>query len=216
LLGDIAIKEDKMNLKLLGGVASAALIAASPAWAGFGGTHTDTQVENKTVTEHRHATRTHTVHQPNAVDNVTHVRDVTCVHPVHHVTEVTRYLHHVVPKDEDQYLTHRSVAPEQIETTHSTEQVGGPAPAREHTVTRYHDVYQDDYQTKVHEVPVTDIDHRIHRHVTEVTVQPILHEHDVTRVVLDNHYVPRTVVEPVTASGKARTIVTHKREDIDP
>jgi hypothetical protein len=196
--------------------AAAILIAASPASGGFGGTHTDTQVEHKTVTQERNATRYHTVHQRNPVDDVTHVRDVTRVHPVHHVTEITRYLHHVVPKDSDEYATHRTVAPEQVEKTESVEQVGSPAQAREHTVTRFHDVYQDDYQTRVHEVPVTDIDHRIHKHITEVKVQPIVHEHDVTRVVLDNHYVPRTVVESVKAAGAARTIVSHKREDIDP
>jgi len=204
--------------KLLAATTSIAaiLIAASPASAGFGGTHTDTQVEHKTVTQERNATRYHTVHQRNPVDDVTHVRDVTRVHPVHHVTEITRYLHHVVPKDSDEYTTHRTVAPEQVERTESTEQVGAPAHAREHTVTRYHDVYQDDYQTRVHEVPVTDIDHRIHKHVTEVTVQPIVHEKDVTQVVLDNYYKPHTVIEPVEAAGKARTIVRHKREDIDP
>jgi len=201
---------------LLSGVAAAALVAVAPAFAEFGGTHRDTQVEHKTETQHRHTTRTRTVHKPNSVDDVTHVRDVTRVHPVIHRTEVTRYLHHVVPKDEHEYETHRTVAPEQVEHTESTEQAGAPAKAREHTVTRYHDVDQDQYETRVHEVHVTDIDHRIHKHVTEVTVQPVVHEHDITRVVLDNHYVPRTVVEPVTARGKGRTIVTHRREDIDP
>jgi hypothetical protein len=88
---------------------------------------------------------------------------------------------------------------------------------REHTVTRYHDVYQDDYSTRVHEVTGSPaIFHEIHKHVTEVTVQPVVHEHDITRVVLDNHYVPRTEVEHVEIAGKARTIVKHKREDIDP
>jgi hypothetical protein len=173
-------------------------------------------VEHKTVTKERHTTRTHTVHQRQDVEDVTHVRDVTRVHPVHHVTDVTRYLHHVVPKDTNVYSSHTHTAPAQVEHSESTVEVGRPAPAREHTVTRYHDVNQDEYETRVHEVPVTDIDHRIHRHVTEITVQPIVHQHDVTRVVLDNHYVRRTVVEPVTVAGRGRTVVRHKREDIDP
>lgn len=199
-------------------LASVAFIAMlPPAYAGKGGTHTDTDLQHRTVTQEHNTTKTHTVHQRNDVEDVTHVQDVTRVHPVHHVTDVTRYVHHVVRKDENEYATHRNVAPEQVEHTHSTEQVGHAAQPREHTVTHYHDVYQDDYSTRVHEVTGTPvIDRYIHRHVTDVTVQPVVHEHDVTRVVLDNHYVKHTTHEPVQVAGSARTIVRHKREDVDP
>lgn len=207
-----------MRRYLLASVAAATLIAVSPlAYAGEGGTHTDTDVQHKTVTQERNTTKTHTVHERQDVPDVTHVRDVTRVHPVHHVTDVTRYVHHVKRVDENEYATHRHTAPTEVEHTQSTEHVGHAAHAREHTVTRYHDVNEDDYQTRVHEVTGTPvIDRHIHRHVTDVTVQPVVHEHDVTRVVVDNHYVPRTVHEPVTVHGSARTIVRHKREDVDP
>lgn len=197
-------------------VAMVALVWVAPVRAEFGGTHVDTQVEQKDVTTNTETTKTKTVHEENPVDDVTHVKDVTRVHPRIHLNIIERYLHHVIPKDEDRTETRRSVAPAEVEHIPETVTSGAPGAARAHTVVRYHDVFEDQEQTVVHEHPVTDIDHRIHKHVVNVTVHPIVHEHDVTKIVLINHYVPRTEVEHVTATGRASRIVSHRREDIDP
>ena len=203
--------------KLLASVASAALIATAPAYAGQGGTHTDTDVQHKTVTTERSTTHVKTVHQPHEVTDTTVVRDVTREHPVHHVTDITRVLHHQKTVESNEYATHRHTAPEEVEHSHSEQVVGAPERGHEHVVTHYHDVNVPDYSTRVHEVtgsPV--IFHEIHRHVTDVTVQPVVHEHDITRVIIDNHHVDRTEHEAVRVAGAARTVVTHKREDVDP
>jgi hypothetical protein len=47
-------------------------------------------------------------------------------------------------------------------------------------------------------------------------VQPVVHEHDVTRVVLDNVHHRRTEHQHSQVVGSARTIVRHERQDIDP
>jgi len=202
--------------KLASAVSIAAILAATPAAADFGGRHVDTQTEHQTQIQSRSETHTRTVHQPNPVDDVTHERVVTRVHHIHHVTVITRYLHHAIRKDRDDYVTHRTVAPERVVESHSIQTVGTPAPARERTVTQYKDVYIDDYQTVVHEIPVQDTDLYIHRHVTDITEQPVVHEHTVTQVVLDNYYVPKTVAEPVTEDAGSRTVITQRREDVDP
>ena len=100
-----------------------------------------------------------------------------------------------------------SVAAPEVEHEHSEQVVGSPAHGRTHEVTRYHDSFVDDYSTRVHEVtgsPV--IDRTIHKHVTEVTVQPIVHEHDIMRVVYDNRVVHHTEHEASQVAGAARYV----------
>lgn len=126
-------------------------------------------------------THVHTVHQRHDVNDVTHYRDVTRVHPVHEITDVERVVHH-------------------SKVENSTENVGpAPAAGSEHTVTRYHDVYPVDHQTRVHDVegaPVID--------------------HEITRIVNENVHHRHTDHQAVKEEEAARTIVRHRREDVDP
>jgi len=205
-----------MKLALLTGTAVAVLFAA-PAMAGMGGTHTTTDTQHRTVQENRNTTHVNTQHTTHAVPDVTIERTITRVHPVHHVTEIEKVLHHQKVVNSNENVTHRHVAPTQVEHTHSTEHAGAAGHPREHVITHYRDIYQPDYSTHVHERTGSPaIMHEIHRHVTDITVQPVVHEHDITRVIDTPRYVHRTEHEHSEVAGAARTIVTHKREDVDP
>jgi len=197
--------------------AAALLATALPAYAGKGGTHVTTDVRHQTRTQDRQTTRVRTVHRPNPVIDTTIDREITRVHPRHHVTDVTRYVHHVQRVDSDQYQNQTEMAPARVEHESAQEQFGALAHGTTHVVTHYHDVYKDDYSRQVHEVTSTPvIDHEIHRHIIRTTVQPVIHEKDVTHVIYDNIHRHRTQVEHEQVVGTAQTIVTHKREDVDP
>jgi len=77
----------------------------------------------------------------------------------------------------------------------------GPAPAEgsEHTVTHYIDLYPVDHKTVVHErdgAPAID--------------------HEITRIINHNIHHHHTDHQKVTVQEAARTIVHHRREDVDP
>jgi len=205
-----------MKRQLLMG-AAVAVAFATPAFAGFGGTHVSTDTQHHTVTENHNRTRVHTVRRPHEVEDVTVHREITRVHPVHHVTDVDRVLHHQKVENSDENVTHRHVAPARVEHTNATEQYGALEHGRVHVETTYHDVYRPDYRTVVHERDGSPaIMHEIHRHINEITVQPVIHERDVTRVENYSVHHNRNEVEHREVVGAARTIVTHKREDVDP
>lgn len=201
---------------LFGATAIAALLIASPAFGGFGSKHRVNETTHETKTQVRDTTKHEVEHRRVDVPDVTHYIDVNREHPVIHRTEKDLWLHHVEPKDtyENENRTH--VAPEQIEQTRSAIEQGQPAPAREHTVYRYHDTYPDVYETRTHEHHVTDYDWTIHHEIHDVTVQPINRQHIVTTVIPESHYVHSSDVQHQTVEAAPRVIVKHTREDIDP
>lgn len=206
-----------MKSSLLLGVAAIAVIAAAPTHAEKGGRHVKTEVEHRTLERDRNATRTRTVRERVPVEDTTIVKDVTRVHPVVHETDIERILHHLKHENKNETVVRPHTEAARVIHEPVTEHVGTVPKPREHVVTRYHDVNEPEYRTRVHNVegsPVIDL--TVHRKVLDEEIEPVIHERDIRRVVEVPVYRHRTEHEPVRETETARTVVTHKREDVDP
>lgn len=204
-------------LKLATAASAVAILAFAPAaYAGYGYTHTETTAQQKQEMTNRNVTHYRTQHQKVNVPDITHLKEITRVHPRVHEEILDLYLHHVVPKEENTYSTRTHIAPEQVEKNYQEEHVGSPGAARSHEEIRYRDVYRDENRQVVHEHHINEVGLTVHHHITDVTVTPIVHETIVTRVVPETVYQPQTVVEKSEVQAAPQVIVSHRREDRDP
>ena len=199
-------------------VAIVGMTFTSAAEAGYGGgTHVYSSVSYRTVHPTRSVTHYRTITHTRYVPHITRIVNVTLVRPIHHVANVTRYLHHTVVLRSSQYVYHRIYGGTHYYRTSSVVPVRWPvAYPSVHTVYRYHTINRMTFATHVRNIWVNHYAHHIYRHVTVVRVEPIVHVHTVTRVVLRTVAVARVEVVNVSRVLPARTIVTAKVINIDP
>ncbi len=199
-------------------IALVGLAGFSSAQAGYGGgTHVYTSYSHRTVHSVHNVTRYRTLTHTRYVTHLTRVINVTRIQPIHHVTNVTRYLHHTVVLNSHRNVTRAWVAPTRYIHTSSVAAYTGPVVhPTVHTVYRFHTVNRVTYSTHVHNIWVNHYRHNVYRHVTVVRIEPIVHVHTVTRILTRTVALSRVEVVNVSKVLPVRTIVTSKVVSIDP